>query len=228
VLAVTADSQTYAKRELDESVGLAERYSFRHRVIHTDELETINASGNTTERCYHCKTELFTRLTRIAREEDFGFVAEGSNVDDTGDFRPGFKAIRQLSVRSPLLEAGLTKEEIRLISRELDLPTFAKPPVACFTSRFPYNVRIDEPSLRRIEEAENFLHDLGYDLCRVRHYGDKARVEVDKALLTRAFGQEERIVARLKELGYASVEIDPQGYRTGSMNTFLKKAESAQ
>jgi pyridinium-3,5-biscarboxylic acid mononucleotide sulfurtransferase len=228
VLAVTANSQTYAKRELDESRSLAAEYSFRHRIIMTDEVETINAAGNTLERCYHCKTELFTRLTRIAREEGFDFVAEGSNADDRKDFRPGFRAIRELSIRSPLLEAGLAKDEIRLISRELGLPTFAKPPVACFTSRFPYNVRIEEAALKRIEEAENYLHDLGYALCRVRHYGDRARVEVDKALLPMALAQAGKIIARLKELGYAEVEIDLEGYRMGSMNIPFRKAESTQ
>ncbi|MBN1410306.1 MAG: ATP-dependent sacrificial sulfur transferase LarE [Spirochaetales bacterium] len=218
VLAVTADSRTYARRELRETEELARTYSFRHRIITTDELSTINDKGNTRQRCYYCKRELFSRLKGIAAEEGYDHVAEGSNADDKNDFRPGFKAVRELSVRSPLLEAGMRKDEIRLVSRELGLPTFNKPPVACFTSRFPYNVTIGEEDLFMIEEAEDYLHDRGFALCRVRHYGKKARIEVDRAMVPMALSLENEIRARLTGLGYTSVEIDPEGYRTGSMN----------
>jgi uncharacterized protein len=225
VLAVIAVSETYPGKEIENAGKLARRLKVRHKVISTHELDNPDFLSNPPERCYYCKKELFGTLASIAREEGISFVLDGSNHDDLLDFRPGARAAKELGVRSPLREAGLTKAEIRELSRRFKLPTWDKPSLACLASRFPYYTRIEVKSLKQIGAAEDFLRELGFRQVRVRHHGPVARVEVEPGEFSRFLkkGLTERISARFKELGYNYVSLDLDGYRTGSMNETLKK-----
>jgi pyridinium-3,5-biscarboxylic acid mononucleotide sulfurtransferase len=225
VLAVTARSETYTPAELTEAEELATRLGARQRFVDTHELDDPHFVSNPPDRCYFCKQELFGDLTRIAREEGLTAVVYGANADDTGDHRPGMRAAKELGARAPLLEAGLSKAEIRALSRQWDLPTADKPAMACLASRFPYGAPITAEGLRRVGAAEEFLrHEIGLRQFRVRHHDPVARLEVppeewDKVLAPAA---RERIIARLKELGYLFVALDLAGFRSGSLNDALK------
>lgn len=222
-LAVTARSETFPDRELQEAKTLASLIGGRHLIIETKELEAPGFSNNPPHRCFLCKSELFSKLEQIAKDHGIPWVFDGSNADDAGDFRPGRKAARQLGVRSPLEEAELGKEEIRALSRMLNLPTWGKPAFACLSSRFPYHTKITEPALQQVEEAEDFLWKLGMREFRVRHHGTIARIELGEKEL-RLFwqgNQQDVIVQHFKSLGYKYVTLDLQGYRTGSMNETL-------
>jgi uncharacterized protein len=222
-LAVTATSETYPDHEVQAAVRLAQEMGVRLRAIHTTELDRAEFAANPPERCYYCKGELFGRLVEIAREEGLPVVADGANVDDSDDFRPGARAAAELGVRSPLREVGLTKADIREISRELGLPTWDKPSFACLASRFPYGSQITRDRLTQVGEAERLLRALGLRQFRVRHHGDVARIEVepaDFAVLT-AGENRARITEELHRLGFLYVTLDLDGYRTGSMNAPL-------
>ena len=223
VLAVTAQSETYPQSEVEAATELASRLGARHLLISTEELKDQRFAHNPPDRCYYCKHELFRKLTEIAKREGLNAVCDGANYDDLGDFRPGMRAGAELGVRSPLKEVGLTKEETRQLSKELGLPTWDKPSYACLASRFPYGTEITPEQLRRIEEAESFLRSLGIGQLRVRHHGEIARIEVSPADFPRLFanGMRERVITKLRSLGYTYVTIDLQGYRTGSMNETL-------
>jgi uncharacterized protein len=223
VLAVIAASETYPSKEVREARALAKALKVRHRVIHTEELENPEFVKNPPLRCYHCKTELFSTLKDIAREEGIPFVLDGQNADDAGDFRPGSKAGRELGVRSPLRDAGLTKKDIRTLSRHLGLPTWDKPSLACLASRFPYETPIEIPGLKRVGAAEEYLRGLGFGQLRVRHHGDTARIELVPRDIARAASpaMRDKITRELKTLGYLYVTLDLAGYRTGSMNEGL-------
>jgi uncharacterized protein len=225
LLAVIAASETYPGKEIIAAKALARRLGIRPRVIKTRELENSDFAANPPERCYHCKKELFGTLAATAREEGIPFVLDGTNRDDTRDFRPGSKAGLEIGVRSPLQEAGLTKAEIRELSRRLGLPTWDKPSMACLASRFPYGARIEAKSLRQVGAAEDVLRRLGFGQLRVRHHGTVARIEITPGEFPRAVGKAAagRIVSGLKKLGYRYVTLDLEGYRTGSMNEVLKK-----
>jgi uncharacterized protein len=225
VLAVIAASETYPRREIQEAKRLAEKLGVRRRVIHTRELENPDFSRNNPDRCYHCKKELFSRLKSMAAAEFIPFILDGQNKDDQSDFRPGSKAARELGVRSPLQEVGLTKQEIRKISHQLALPTWEKPSLACLASRFPYRQSIDRKGLAQVGLAEEFLVGLGLRQVRVRHHGRTARIEVEPQAIGRVAQARvrARIVRRLKELGYLYVTLDLSGYRTGSLNEELRK-----
>lgn len=220
VYAVTATSPTYPESELREAVTLARRIGVRHLVVESNELEIAGFADNPRERCYYCKKELFQLLLDKAAELGVSWVAEGSNVDDLGDYRPGRKAIAELMVRSPLLEAGLSKEEIRRLSRELELPTWEKQPYACLASRFPYGVEITRERLHQVEICEEFLKARGFRGYRVRYHGETARIEVGENELNRFLNDDLRreVVAFFKSAGFVYVALDLQGYRTGSMN----------
>lgn len=222
VMAVTARSETYPSSEIEDVRNIISSLKVRHRFIDTQELENPSFSDNPPERCYYCKKELFAKLNIIAKEEGYDYVLDGSNLDDLKDFRPGMKAARELGIRSPLKEAGLKKDEIRDLSFQLGLPTWNKPASPCLSSRFPYGIRITKESLRIIEEAESFIKGLGYHQVRVRHYGDIARIEIEKKDIDRFLRDGPRMVQRLKALGYSHVCLDLQGYRTGSMNETLR------
>ena len=221
-LAVTATSETYPERELREANELAARIGGRHKVIVSEELDIPGFAENPTDRCYHCKRELFTKLRQVAVEEGLAHVADGSNVDDRGDYRPGRRALRELEVRSPLEEAGLDKADIRELSKAMELPTWNKPSFACLSSRFPYGVTITREKLSVVGRAEEALRDLGLRTVRVRHHGDVARLELGPEEFGRVVdGLREEVVSKVKEAGYTYVALDLQGYRTGAMNEAL-------
>ncbi len=226
VVAVTARSETYPEREYEEATALAKRIGIRHLAIETEELSLEGFRKNPPDRCYHCKRELFGKLRALAKEMGLRHVLDGSNADDTGDFRPGARAAAELGVRSPLQEAGFTKEDVRLASRALGLPTWNKPSYACLSSRFPYGETITAENVGRVDKAEAFVRTLGVRQVRVRHHGDTARIEVPPEQIALLAGDEARaqVVARFKELGYTYVTLDLQGYRTGSMNETLGEA----
>ncbi len=227
-LAVTAASPTYPTSEIAAAEELASQNRIRHRIIETHELEDPAFVANDPNRCYYCKGELFGTLAQIALDEGLAWVADGSNSDDLADYRPGRTAAAELGVRSPLCEAGLTKAEIRALSRERGLPTWDKPALACLSSRFPYGTPITMNVLERIAQAEEFLKGLGVRQVRVRHHGATARIEVEPESLPLLVSEGIRgqVVARLKALGYTYVTLDLAGYRTGSMNEVLGVTEA--
>lgn len=225
-VAATADSPTYSADEMEEARQFAISLGVKHLLLHSHEMENEAFRSNTKERCYHCKRELFSQLAGMARQEGIAFVVDGANADDVNDYRPGTKAARELSVRSPLQEAGLTKDDIRQLSHELDLPTWDKPTFACLASRFPYGTAITGEGLQRVRQAEKYLRDQGFRIVRVRDYGHTARIEVDIQDFPKFLDTDmrDRTVVKLKELGYAYVTLDLQGFRSGSMNEVLANA----
>lgn len=220
VLAVTAVSPTYQNEELIFSKRLAKELGVRHKIIKTDELEDKRFAMNPANRCYYCKKELFGRLKEIAKEFDLNFVADASNISDKQDYRPGSKAKEELRVRSPLQEAGFTKEDIRQASRRLGLATWNKPAMACLASRIPYGKEITFGALARINKAEKFLRQLGFAQVRLRHYNGLCRIEIFKDDILALVHKRDIVVKKLKNLGYNYVTVDLEGYRTGSMNLF--------
>ena len=223
VVAATARSHSFPNRELDEATAFCRAEGVRHVVIDSEELDIPGFAGNPPDRCYHCKKELFGKLLAFARDNGLAAVLEGSNIDDDGDYRPGRRAIRELGIVSPLHEAGLTKTEIRALSRKMGLPTSDKPSFACLASRFPYGERITVRGLEQVEKAEQWLLDAGWGLTqlRVRSHGDLARIEVPPADIPRLAARASEIAAAFKDLGFAYVTLDLLGYRIGSMNEIL-------
>ncbi len=223
-LAVTGRSVTLASSELKESGTLAAQIGIRHIIVDTDEIADESFGNNPPNRCYFCKNELYTVLSRVAAQEEMAHIVDGSNADDVGDHRPGMQAARELGVRSPLMEVGMTKEDIRTLSQSFDLPTWDKPAQACLSSRFPYGDRITPEKIAQVEKAESGLRELGFRQLRVRHHGDVARIEVPKADIARLVDEEtsRQVIARMKEAGFNYVTIDLEGFRSGSMNEVLK------
>lgn len=230
VLAVIAGSEVYPEREIEDAIELVKGMEVRFRHITTHELDNPDFYDNPPRRCYFCKTELFSMIKAIGREEGFDVVCDGANADDIMDFRPGSQAAAEVGVRSPLKEAGLTKKEIREISRFLRLPTWDKPSMACLASRFPYHRRIDRRSLKQVGEAEDFLRGRGFGQLRVRFYGETARIELGAEDIPRLFdeGLRREIVETFKTLGFTYVTLDLEGYRTGSMNEVLPEGTKSQ
>ena len=226
-MAVTARSETYPDFEFKESQELAREIGIKHMVVDTSELAIEGFANNPPERCYFCKTELFGKLKEIAKEHGFLNVADGANSDDTQEFRPGLKASKELNIRSPLKEAGLAKEDIRKVSKLLNLPNWNKPAYACLSSRFPYGQSITEEKISMVSKAEKYLRDLGLIQFRVRHHETIARIEVlpeDIHTLTNSPAKED-LTARFKEIGFTYVTLDLTGYRSGSMNEVLSETE---
>jgi len=221
-LAATAVSASLAPAELDDAVRLAETLGLSHRLVSTNEVEDERYASNPVDRCYFCKTHLYTELEQLAQETGAQFILNGLNVDDLGDWRPGARAAaeRQDHVRSPLHEAGMGKVEIRQAARQLGLPNWDKPALACLSSRLPYGERVTPEKLARVGRAEQALHALGFRQLRVRHFADRARVEIAPDELVRVQTEQlrARIEADLLALGFPKVEIDPRGYRSGSLN----------
>ncbi len=226
-LAVTAESPSLAPSELTEAVSLAKRLELNHRVIQTNEVEREDYLANTPNRCFFCKDELYTHLSKIATAESYQWVANGTNVDDLGDFRPGQQAAKQYGVRSPLVEAGLSKAEIRSLSKDMDLPTWDKPAQACLSSRIPSGTPVSVEALGRIAKAEEFLRGMGIKQLRVRHHGTVARIEVEKADFAVLLEDEARtrITKYFRSIGYAYVTLDLDGFRSGSMNEVLQRQD---
>jgi uncharacterized protein len=224
VLAVTANSEVQSENEIEEVKTIASELGVNHLVIQTNEIHNEDFISNPTNRCYYCKTILFSDVKEIAKQRSIAFIIEGSNADDEGDYRPGLKAINELNIRSPLKEVGLTKNEIRTLSKNMGLRTWDKPSLACLASRIPYGTEITTEKLRRVDEAEMYLHSKGVKQVRVRDHGDIARIEViknDFGLLLQS-ELEYDVITKFKELGYLYVTIDLEGYKTGSMNKVLE------
>jgi len=224
VLAVTARSATYPERQLAEAVEYARSLGARHLTIDSEELDIPGFKDNPTNRCFICKTELYSRLEKVAGTEGFKTVIDGSNADDVKDYRPGMQALKELGIRSPLLEAGLSKQAIRLLSKRAGLPTWNKPAFACLSSRFPYGVEISEENLAKVDAGERFLEELGLKgSIRVRHHKNIVRLEVDPINFQLIVDEKvyPRVVEKFRSLGYKYVTLDLQGYRTGSMNEVL-------
>ena len=223
-LCITADSPSYPDRHRQLAVRLAGEFGLRHEIIQTSELERPEYRANPANRCYYCKHELYTALTALAQARGIAAIADGSNADDRGDYRPGRQAAREFGVRSPLDDAGLTKAEIRELSHRAGLPTWNEPASACLSSRIPYFSEVTDEKLRMIERAEAALRDLGFQICRVRHHDQLARIELGQDELARAFDPEiaERIDRALRDIGYQHVTVDLRGYRMGSLNEALR------
>ena len=222
-IAVTASSCSFPERELEEAKKFCQENGIKHIICKSEELEIEGFRQNPKNRCYLCKHELFEKIWDIARENGISEVAEGSNMDDNGDYRPGLIAVKELKVKSPLREVELTKEEIRTLSKQLGLPTWDKQSFACLSSRFVYGETIDEKKLGMVDKAEQLLLDLGFHQVRVRIHGIMARIEVLPEEIVRLAepGTRERIVSKLKEYGFSYVTLDLGGYRMGSMNETL-------
>ncbi|WPX09906.1 ATP-dependent sacrificial sulfur transferase LarE [Anaerocellum danielii] len=224
VIAVTATSSTYPKRELNDAIKFIKQIGAKHIVIESEELEIEGFNKNPVDRCYYCKKELFEKIWKVAKAHGIEYVADGSNFDDLNDFRPGMKAACELNVVSPLKVAGLTKEDIRKLSKELGLPTWDKPAFACLSSRIPYGERITKEKLSMIEKAEEYLLGLGFKQVRVRYHQDKlARIEIGKDEMEKFLDIKliESVRNKFKELGFLYITLDLEGYRTGSMNLSL-------
>lgn len=222
-IAVTARSSTYPEREFREAAEFVQKMGIQHVVITSEELDIAGFADNPTNRCYYCKRELLAKVMSVARENNIRHVAEGSNVDDLGDFRPGMQAVCELGVVSPLREAGLRKEEIRILSKRMSLPTWDKPAFACLASRFPYGQKITGDKLDIVDQAEQYLLDLGFRQVRVRHHGDIARIEVSQPERAKFFNTElmDKVSEKFRQLGFMYTALDLQGYRTGSMNEVI-------
>ena len=223
VIAVTAKSSSFPKRELTETKDFCNKIGIRHFICETNELEIDGFSENPPERCYLCKKELFKKIIKIAEEQNINNIIEGSNMDDTGDYRPGLAAISELNIKSPLQEVGLYKEEIRNLSKEMGLPTWDKPSFACLSTRFAYGERITKEKLDMVDKAEQLLLDKGFSQVRVRIHNFMARIEVMPEEFERLieFDMRNEIVSKLKSYGFTYVSMDLSGYRTGSMNEVL-------
>lgn len=223
-LAVTGVSPSIPQSEVDEAKELARLIGVRHVLLDTSEMDRPGYVENSPQRCYHCKTELYSLLEEMAARDGFDFVLDGCNMDDLGDHRPGRVAAAEHRVRSPLIEAGLTKAEIRELSKERGLPTWDKPAMACLSSRIPYGTPVTVEALDQVGAAEAFLRSLGFRQLRVRHHGDVARIEIEADVLPDVLEHRERIVRRLKNLGYKYVTLDLAGFRSGSMNEAIPLA----
>ena len=223
-LCITADSPSYPNRHRQLANRTAREFGLRHEVIHTHEIDDPAYRANAGDRCYYCKSELYTTLSRIAEERGFAIVADGSNADDRADFRPGRRAARELGIRSPLDDVGLTKADIRELARRARLPVWDEPASACLSSRIPHHTEVTVEKLEMIEQAEEVLHGLGFRVCRVRHHDSTARLEIGRDELQRALepALHDRIVREISAIGYQQVTIDPRGYRMGSLNEGLR------
>jgi uncharacterized protein len=222
-LAVTGISPSIPKSEVEEAKELVAAIGIAHRMIETHEMDRAGYVENSPDRCFYCKDELYTLLGEMTQIDGYDYVVDGCNLDDTGDHRPGRRAAAEHGVRSPLIEAGLTKDEIRELSRERGLPTWDKPAMACLSSRIPYGSPVTLEVLDQVEEAEAFLRSLGLRQLRVRHHGQVARIELDESgmAILMSGGRRGAVVERFKQLGFLYVTLDLAGFRSGSMNDVL-------
>ena len=221
MLAVTVRSPVESPDETQQAIELARLGGFRHQVVDMDDLADPNFSANPPDRCFHCKLRRFQALQVLAQEQGLAWLADGTNADDASDYRPGLRALKQIGVRSPLAESGLTKPDIRAVAQVLGLPNWNKPAAPCLATRFPYNIRLTRSEIERVGSAETYLHGLGFTSVRVRVHQDLARIEVAPQDFASLLLQRELIVAQLRQLGYSHVTLDLIGYRTGSMNESL-------
>jgi pyridinium-3,5-biscarboxylic acid mononucleotide sulfurtransferase len=222
-IAVTARSSTYPERELSEAAEFTRSAGIKHIIIQSEELDIEGFTNNPPNRCYLCKYELFSKIKEVAGKYGIQYIVEGSNIDDLGDYRPGMQAIKELGIISPLKDVGLGKDAIRQLSKQMGLPTWDKPAFACLASRFPYGEKITREKLAMVNEAEQYLLNLGFKQVRVRHHGDTARIEVAEAERIKFFDLElmDNIYQQFQEIGFAYTSLDLKGYRTGSMNEVI-------
>lgn len=220
-LAVTAVSPALSGRELESATGLATQLGFAHRTIRTSELEREGYAANAPNRCYFCKTELYSHLCELAKAEEYAWVANGANLDDLGDYRPGLVAAEENLVRSPLVEAGLDKEMVRKMALAFNIPVWDKPAQPCLSSRIPYGTPVTAETLSKIEQAEDYLKSLGLKEVRARHHDNHCRVEVGESEMDLAYAHRREIAANLKRIGYLWVSLDLSGLRSGSLNDQL-------
>ena len=225
-LAVTGESPSYPDFQRQDALAIIEKFSLRHEFINTEEINDENYLANPVNRCYFCKHELFSKLEMLASERGYAFVCDGNNADDTEDYRPGRKAAGELDVRSPLIEAGLTKSEIRKLALAAGVPVWDRPASACLSSRIPYGMPVTIEKLSVIERGEARLRGLGFSLMRVRHHGDIVRIEIAPEEMPRALNPEMAriILTEFKQLGFKFVTLDLEGYRTGALNESIKES----
>lgn len=222
-IAITVNGAIHPAWEIEESKKIANKIGVRHVVLDINIFENEDIVNNPPDRCYHCKLAVFSMIKEVAKSYGIEKVADGSNIDDVGDYRPGMKALRELGILSPLKEVGLGKGEIRMLSKELGLPTWNKPALACLATRIPYNNRITQEVLSMIDSGEYFLRSLGFTQVRLRHMGNIAKIEVLPEDISRVIELREEIVKKLKEIGYTYITVDLEGYTTGSMNRTIKE-----
>jgi uncharacterized protein len=222
-IAVTAISLSFTEEEAEAAREMAESFGAEQVAVHTDEMSNPNYTANPTNRCYYCKFELFSEMEQVIASRNIPWMLYGANADDAGDWRPGQQAAREFGVRAPMMEVGLTKPEIRVLCKQLGVPVWNKPATPCLSSRIAYGIEVTPQALDRIGNAERFLRSLGFVVFRVRHHDQIARIEIPKDEFPNLLEEDraDRIVARLKELGYAYVTLDLQGFRSGSMNETL-------
>lgn len=222
-LAVTAESPSYPTYQRNVALGLVKKYGFHHESIESGEMADANYTANPTNRCYFCKHDLYARLQAMATQRGFRYVADGNNLDDTGDYRPGRKAGSELEIRSPLIEARLNKAEIRELSRLHGLPTWDQPASACLSSRIPYGSEVTVDKLRMIDQGEEALRAMGFRQCRVRHHSDVARIEIAREEMLKTFDLAifDKLSREFKRIGFQYVALDVDGYRTGALNEIL-------
>jgi uncharacterized protein len=222
-IAVTARSSTYPEREFKEAAEFTRSAGIKHIIIQSEELDIEGFTNNPPNRCYLCKYELFSKIKEVAGKHHIQYIAEGSNIDDLGDYRPGMQAIKELGIISPLKDACLGKDAIRKLSKQMGLPTWDKPAFACLASRFPYGEKITRDKLAMVDRAEQYLLDLGFKQVRVRYHGDTARIEVAETERLEFFDLKlmDKIYKQFKRIGFAYTALDLKGYRTGSMNEVI-------
>ncbi len=218
-MGINVTASMYPNRETKETEDLANKFGARFMSIKGDEWNVPGFVNNEPDRCYHCKSAIFSMIINIANENGFEYVVDGTNADDTDDFRPGMRALKELGVRSPLKEAGLSKAEIRGLSKELNVPTWNKTSMACLASRIPYGTKISKENLKMVENCENYLYDLGYKGFRVRYHGNLARIELsEKDLINFVANDKDSVTSYFRKEGFNYITLDLQGYRMGSMN----------
>lgn len=222
VIAVTASSCSFPKRELNETIEFCKQENIKHFIVESEELDIEGFSSNPVNRCYLCKKELFEKISEIAKQNNIENIVEGSNMDDNGDYRPGLIAVKELGIKSPLRFSELTKEEIRILSKQMNLPTWQKQSFACLSSRFVYGEEITKEKLGMVDKAEQFLLDLGFHQLRVRIHSNIARIEVMPDEFEKLINVRKDVVEEFKKIGFSYITMDLTGYRTGSMNETLK------
>lgn len=223
VLAVTAASETFPERELNEAIELAKKLGVRHEVIQIKEMENPDFVANNADRCYHCKAGLYSSVTALAKERGIPWILDGANMDDLGDYRPGRRAAKEYEIRSILQEADMFKEELRQLAKDMGLPNWDKPSFACLSSRIPYGNLITMEKVEQLDKGEQALRDMGFKQLRIRHHDSIARIEVPRGEFERVLEMADQITAVLKAEGFTYVTLDLQGYRSGSMNETLLK-----
>lgn len=223
LLAVTVHSPVEGPGDNEAAMAVAQQVGFRHRVVDFNDLDNPLFVANPPDRCYHCKAARFKGILKIAAEDGAAWVAEGSNADDTNDYRPGARAVRELGIRSPLAEAGLTKADIRALAKAIDLPVWDRPSAPCLATRFPYGTPVTGAGLIQVRQGEDFLRSRGFQSVRVRHFGDTARIEVSPERIGQLFSLREVVLDHFRKLGFTYIVVDLAGYRSGSMNEVLGK-----